>query len=164
MSYCRSHIQHAICMEQPLHNKVLPPNIDRFAPSLRINSYSNGQFGNRDCELTNLRTAYRWILCAWGEGQFTGWDLDEWAFRNRVKLHLIEPGKPVQNAVIESFDGKRRDECLNREWFTNLNQARTSIEKWREDYNRFRPHSALDDLPPPVWAQQQNQLGISTHR
>jgi len=87
--------------------------------------------------------------------EFTGRDLDEWAFRNRVKLHFIEPGKPVQNAVIESFNGKMRDECLNMEWFTDLNEARTSIEKWREDYNLFRPHSALDNLAPAVWAQQQ---------
>jgi len=73
-----------------------------------------------------------------------------------VKLHFIEPGKPVQNAVIESFNGKMRDECLNQEWFTDLQQARTSIEKWREDYNGFRPHSSLGNLPPAIWAQQQN--------
>ena len=87
--------------------------------------------------------------------EFTGRALDEWAFRNRVKLHFIEPGKPVQNAVIESFNGKMRDECLNQEWFTDLDEARTSIEKWREDYNGFRPHSSLDNLAPAVWAQQQ---------
>jgi len=87
--------------------------------------------------------------------EFTGRALDEWAFRNRVKLHFIEPGKPVQNAVIESFNGKMRDECLNQEWFTDLQQARTIIEKWREDYNGFRPHSSLGNLPPAIWAQQQ---------
>ena len=86
--------------------------------------------------------------------EFTGRALDEWAFRNRVKLHFIEPGKPVQNAVIESFNGKMRDECLNQEWFRNLDEARTSIEKWREDYNGFRPHSSLDNLAPAVWAKQ----------
>jgi len=71
-----------------------------------------------------------------------------------VKLHFIEPGKPVQNAVIESFNGKMRDECLNQEWFTDLDEARTSIEKWREDYNLVRPHSSLGNLSPVVWAQQ----------
>jgi putative transposase len=88
--------------------------------------------------------------------EFTGRVLDEWAFRNRVKLHFIEPSKPVQNAVIESFNGKMRDECLNQEWFTDLDEARTRIEKWREDYNEFRPHSSLDNLAPAVWAQQQD--------
>lgn len=87
--------------------------------------------------------------------EFTGRALDEWAFRNLVKLHFIAPGKPVQNAVIESFNGKMRDECLNQEWFMDLNEARISIEKWREDYNLFRPHSSLDNLAPAVWAQQQ---------
>ena len=88
--------------------------------------------------------------------EFTGRALDEWAFKNRVKLHFIEPGQPVQNAVIESFNGKIRDECLNQEWFTDLQQARVSIEKWREDYNLVRPHSSLDNLPPAIWAQQES--------
>ena len=73
-----------------------------------------------------------------------------------MKLHFIEPGKPVQNAVIESFNGKLRDECLNQEWFTDLQQARNSIELWREDYNMVRPHSSLGNLPPAIWVQQQN--------
>ena len=90
--------------------------------------------------------------------EFTGRVLDEWAFRNCVKLHFIDPGKPVQNAVIESFNGKMRDECLNQEWFMDLHEARTSIEKWREDYNRFRPHSSLNNLPPAVWMEQQKSV------
>lgn len=92
--------------------------------------------------------------------EFTGRALDEWAFRNRVKLHFIEPGKPVQNAVIESFNGKMRDECLNQEWFTDLDEARTCIEKWREDYNLFRPHSSLANLAPTVWAQQKSMENL----
>jgi putative transposase len=95
--------------------------------------------------------------------EFTGRDLDEWAFRNRVKLLFIEPGKPVQNAVIESFNGKMRDECLNQEWFCGLDEARDSIERWREDYNQFRPHSALDNLAPAVWAQQQSSENLYAH-
>ncbi|MBV9468661.1 MAG: transposase, partial [Abitibacteriaceae bacterium] len=74
-------------------------------------------------------------------------------------LHFIEPGKPVQNAIIESFNGKFRDECLNQEWFTDLYDARHTIESWREDYNSFRPHSALNNHAPAVWAQQQNLSG-----
>jgi putative transposase len=89
--------------------------------------------------------------------EFTSRALDEWAFVNQVKLHFIEPGKPVQNAVIESFNGKMRDECLNQEWFLDLQDARGRIEAWRDDYNQMRPHSSLDNLPPAVWAQQQNQ-------
>jgi len=92
--------------------------------------------------------------------EFTGRALDEWAFRNRVKMHFIEPGKPTQNGHIESFNGKLRDECLNREWFESLSQARRIIDSWREDYNTCRPHSALHNLPPAVWAQQNLPLQL----
>ena len=76
--------------------------------------------------------------------------------RYRVKLFFIKPGKPVQNAHIESFNVKLRNECLNLERFTTLREARTVIEEWRISYNGFRPHSALSNLPPEVW--QQNQM------
>jgi putative transposase len=88
--------------------------------------------------------------------EFTGHKLDAWAYRNRVRLFFIEPGKPVQNAHVESFNGKLRNECLNLEWFTSLREARQVIEQWRVRYNQFRPHSALSNTPPEVW-QQQNQ-------
>lgn len=85
--------------------------------------------------------------------EFAGRHLDQWAYEHGVHLSFIEPGKPVQNGHIESFNGKFRDECLNGEWFKNLHQARTIIEDWRNDYNWFRPHSALNNMPPAVWAQ-----------
>ncbi len=88
--------------------------------------------------------------------EFTGHKLDAWAYKNRVRLFFIEPGKPVQNAYVESFNGKMRNECLNLEWFTSLREARQVIEQWRVSYNQFRPHSALNNMPPQVW-QQQNQ-------
>ncbi len=87
--------------------------------------------------------------------EFTGHALDTWAYKNRVRLFFIEPGKPVQNAHIESFNGKLRNECLNLEWFTSLREARQVIEEWRISYNGFRPHSALNNLPPEVWQQNQ---------
>jgi len=67
--------------------------------------------------------------------EMIGRALDEWAYRNGVRLNFIEPGKPVQNAFIESFDGKFRDECLNEHWFLDLADAREIIEAWRIDYN-----------------------------
>lgn len=80
--------------------------------------------------------------------EFSGNALDEWAFRNNVKLDFIRPGKPVENAFIESFNGKFRDECLNDNWFLSLEEARRIIETWRLDYNRHRPHSSLGDMTP----------------
>jgi len=74
--------------------------------------------------------------------------MDTWAYHNGVELRFIQPGKPVQNAYVESFNGKMRDECLNEHWFVSLDEARQVIEEWRQDYNEFRPHSSLDDLTP----------------
>jgi putative transposase len=75
--------------------------------------------------------------------EFAGRTLDVWAYSTSVKLHFIDPGKPVQNAYIESFNGKMRDECLNEHWFVSLGEARQIIEDWRRDYNEVRPHAAL---------------------
>lgn len=79
-----------------------------------------------------------------------------WATR-RVAWHYIEPGKPVQNAFIESFNGKLRDECLNEYVFSTLAEARTIIEAWRQDYNHLRPHSSLGALTPSEFAAIQRE-------
>ncbi|WP_139337038.1 MULTISPECIES: IS3 family transposase [Burkholderiaceae] len=84
--------------------------------------------------------------------EFTGRALDQWAYANGVSLKLIQPGKPTQNAYIESFNGKFRDECLNEHWFTSLAHARALIAAWRQDYNEQRPHSALNYLSPAQFA------------
>jgi putative transposase len=80
--------------------------------------------------------------------EFAGQALDVWAYERGVKLHFIQPGKPIQNAFIESFNGKMRDECLNEHWFRTLNEARHTIEAWRRDYNEVRPHSSLGNRTP----------------
>jgi putative transposase len=84
--------------------------------------------------------------------EFTSKVLDAWAYQHRVQLHFIRPGKPVENAFIESFNGKFRDECLNENWFLGLADAREKIETWRLDYNLVRPHSSLNDRTPTEYA------------
>lgn len=69
-----------------------------------------------------------------------------------MQLKLIEPGKPTQNAYIESFNGRFRDECLNDHWLTSLAEARIRIAAWRRDYNEHRPHSALNYQTPAEFA------------
>jgi putative transposase len=86
--------------------------------------------------------------------EFISQALDEWAYRHGVELHFITPGRPVENAYIESFNGKFRDECLNEHWFSTLDDARRTIEDWRRDYNEERPHSALGGMPPQEYAAQ----------
>jgi putative transposase len=86
--------------------------------------------------------------------EFTSRALDTWAYGRGIQLHFIQPGKPVQNCFIESFNGKVRDECFNEHWFVDLIDARSKIEAWREDYNEVRPHSSLGDVPPAEFARQ----------
>jgi putative transposase len=84
--------------------------------------------------------------------ELRGRDLDRWAYRSGVKLFFIDPGKPMQNASIESFNGRFREECLDQTWFTSLAEARRIIEAWRVDYNRHRPHTSLRMATPASFA------------
>jgi transposase InsO family protein len=86
--------------------------------------------------------------------EFTGKAMLTWAHRNGVALRLIEPGKPNQNAYVESFNGRLRDECLNEHWFTSLAHARALIETWRCEYNEERPKKSLGGLTPSQYAKQ----------
>jgi putative transposase len=84
--------------------------------------------------------------------EFEGQVLDAWAYQVNVHLSFIRPGKPNENAYIESFNGKFRNECLNEHWFITMAQARRIIEEWRIEYNTERPHSSLRDLTPQEFA------------
>ena len=86
--------------------------------------------------------------------EFYSKDMDSWAYRRGVQLQFIRPGKPVENGFIESFNGRLRDECLNVNVFFSLADAREKLERWRQDYNTCRPHSALGHLPPAEYAQR----------
>jgi putative transposase len=77
-----------------------------------------------------------------------------WARETGIRLHFIQPGKPTQNAFVESFNGKFRDYCLNLHWFASLEDARSTIEAWRCHYNEVRPHRSLGKRPPAVFAQE----------
>ncbi len=85
--------------------------------------------------------------------EFSGKAMDAWAHQAGVKLDFIQPGRPVQNGYIESFNGRLRDECLKAEVFTDLQDARKKIERWRQDYNHARPHSSLADRTPKEFAR-----------
>jgi putative transposase len=80
--------------------------------------------------------------------EFVGKAMEVWSHENGVKLDFIRPGKPVENAFIESFNGRLRDECLNVEVFFDIGDARRKLEQWRTDFNHCRPHSSLDDRTP----------------
>lgn len=85
-----------------------------------------------------------------------------WSQRTGVTLRFIQPGKPVQNAFVESFNGRFRDTCLNEHWFISLTDARHTIESWRRYYNEERPHSALGYVAPAVFARRAAALRSPT--
>ena len=100
--------------------------------------------------------------------EFISRSLDLWAYFNGVKLDFSRPGKPTDNAFIESFNGRLRDECLNQQWFLSLDEARAVTEAWKDDYNRVRPHGTLGNQTPfefaglttrlvPSWGERQRQ-------
>jgi putative transposase len=86
--------------------------------------------------------------------------LEQWAHQHAVALHFIAPGKPIQNAHCESFNGRLRDECLNEHWFLGLGDARRIVETWRQDYNQERPHSALGYQTPEEFRRVSEEPAI----
>ncbi len=91
------------------------------------------------------------IVCDNGP-EFTSQALDQWAHDRGVLLNFIAPGKPMQNAFIESFNGRLRDECLNETWFVSLRDAQRTIAHWRTEYKADRPHGRLQNLTPTEFA------------
>ena len=87
--------------------------------------------------------------------EFVSKALDQWAYLNGVELDFSRPGKPTDNAIIESFNARVRAECLNENWFLSLEDARKKIEAWRQDYNSVRPHGALRNRTPEEYVAGQ---------
>lgn len=92
--------------------------------------------------------------------EFISKALDAWAYFNKVVLVYSRPGTPTDNAYIESFNGSLRDECLNTNWFMSLEDAQEKIERWKNDYNHLRPHSALTYLTPEEFARKSRTLAV----
>jgi putative transposase len=94
--------------------------------------------------------------------EFAGRAMQDWAAKNGVELRFIQPGKPVQNAYIESFNSRFRDECLSQHWFASLSHMRSVIANWRDDYNHHRGHSTLGYVPPAQFAARCRLLAGGT--
>lgn len=90
--------------------------------------------------------------------------VDQWAYLNSVDLDFSRPGKPTDNAFIEAFNGRLREECLNENWFLSLEDARHKVEAWREEYNRRRPHSALGNLSPEEFTRFKELVCIKSSK
>jgi len=127
-------------------------DLSRECPVLEVDHSLTGKRVTRVLERITLTCGLPEAITVDNGPEFISKALDLWAFENNVKLRFIQPGKPTQNAYIESFNGKFRDECLNDNVFVNLNSAQKIIELWRKDYNSERPHSSLNDLTPKEFA------------
>ena len=104
-------------------------------------------------ELFENRSAPRKIICDNGT-EFTSKVMFFWSRESGVKLGFIQPGKPTQNAFVESLNGKFRNECLNRHWFRTMEEAKVEVRQWQNQYNNVRPRSSLNYLPPVVFANK----------
>jgi putative transposase len=126
----------------------------RESPAIEVDTSLPGERIVRVLErLAETRGLPHAIVCDNGP-EFRGEALDQWADGRGVALQFIQPGKPIQNAFAESFNGRLRDECLNESWFVSLADAQQTIEAWRIDYNVARPHSGLADRTPEEFAKE----------
>ena len=128
-------------------------DFSRECPAITVDTSINGRRVTQVLDRLVLQRGLPQTLVMDNGPEFAGRALDEWAYRNGVNLHFIDPGKPVQNSYIESFNGKFRDECLNEHWFISLDHARDVVETWRIDYNEVRPHSSLEEMTPAEYAR-----------
>jgi putative transposase len=125
----------------------------REAPAIEVDTSLGGVRVTRVLERLKMERGLPFEIRSDNGPEFISKAVEQWAYANGVEWHFIEPGKPIENAYIESFNARFRDECLNENWFTDLADARQKIEAWRQDYNRRRPHSALGYRTPEEFAQ-----------
>jgi len=137
---------------------TLVDDFSRESLAIEVDTSLSGQRVSRILEA--LRQADRLpgtIVCDNGP-EFTSKALLKWSQEKGIKLNFIEPGKPTQNAYIESFNGKFRQECLRQHWFKTLHEARQVVEAWRRDYNHVRPHSSLQYRTPKEVAREHQMI------
>ncbi len=140
-------------------------NFSRECPVMEADHSLTGQRVARVLDRIALVRGLPQVITVDNGPEFISKALDLWAVTNQVRLRFIAPGKPVQNAFIESFNGRLRDECLNEHIFVNLHNAQQIIESWRQDYNTTRPHSSLNNMTPEEFSTeflQKQQTEITT--
>ena len=145
---------------RPFRILTVVDNWSRHSPVLEAEFRMTGEVVSQVLDrVLSTRVVPRSITVDHGT-EFQSRALEDWAYRRGVQLDFIRPGKPVENAFIESFNGRLRDECLNVHQFATLAQAQAVIEVWRCDYNQQRPHSSLDNLTPDEFVGQRQAQQI----
>lgn len=139
-------------------------NWSRHSPLIETDFALTGSKVVTALERVAKRHGYPRMITVDNGSEFTSKALDAWAYAHGIKMDFIRPGKPVENAVIESFNRRFRDECLNTHVFISLHDARQKIEAWRIDYNEHRPHGSLGDLTPQEFIEQAATTGLQEAR
>jgi len=124
----------------------------REAPAIEVDTSLGGVRVTRVLDRLKLERGLPLQIRSDNGPEYISKAVEQWAYENGVEWHFIEPGRPIENAYVESFNARFRDECLNENWFTDLADARRKIEAWRQDYNRRRPHSSLGYRTPEEFA------------
>jgi len=131
--------------------------VDEFtkeSPVVTVEHSISGEYVVRALERLSLQRGKPTALRMDNGPEFRSKALVTWALKNIVRLDYISPGKPTQNAFIESFNSRLREECLDQQLFLSLDDARQKVEEWRTFYNELRPHSTLGGMPPSVFASR----------
>lgn len=132
---------------------TLIDEVTRECLALEVNSSISGQQVTRFLDRAILFYGRPKEILSDNGPEFTSNAMNAWAYEKHIDHIFIDPGKPMQNGYIESFNGKLRDECLNQNWFQNLFDARKIISDWQYEYNYERPHSSLGNLTPAEYAE-----------
>jgi putative transposase len=153
-SWSMDFVADGLCDGRKLRCLTIVDNCSRECPAIEVDTSITGRRVVAVLErLADLRGLPLSITVDHGP-EFEGQVLDAWAYQRGVQLSFIRPGKPIENAYIESFNGRFRDECLNEHWFLTMAHARRVIENWRIEYNTQRPHSSLGNLTPEQFAKK----------
>lgn len=126
----------------------------KFSPAIEVASSMTGRCLVRILDKVEFLHGLPKEIVVDNGPEFVSKHLLRWAKDKGVNIHHIDPGKPTQNAFVESFNGKFRNECLNENWFYSIREARKVIENWRQYYNHHRPHSAIGYVPPVAFARK----------
>lgn len=154
-------VSDALADGRKFRSLTLVDDCTRECPAIEVDTSLPGERVVRVLDRIAAERGYPTSIVCDNGPEFRGEALDKWAHHHGVHLNFIDPGKPIQNAYIESFNGRFRDECLNENWFVSLADARDTIEAWRVDYETARPHSGLADRTPAEFARELQSTATS---
>lgn len=137
-------------------NKIIKSWFSRESPAIEVDFSLNGRRVVEVLEHLKRTHGLPKAIKVDNGSEFISKIVDGWAYKNNVRLDFSRPGRPIDNAFIESFNGRVRQECLNQHWFESIEEAKSVIEKWRIDYNNERPHSSLGFQTPSEYVAKWN--------